>query len=258
MHLKRLLILAVVWAALPAAQALAVPQPAYISGAGEPYGLNGNIEAMNAAFGAGNWQRLTFANAVGSGAFTPGAFSMLYFDGSDGYDGDFTSFITANKSALETYVSGGGHVFLNAARQSGSDLDLGFSVTLHYQQAPNGYAANLGHQIFNGPLTPTGSSWSGFYFAQDEISGTGLGTLITNNFSNPVLAELSYGNGVVLFGGMTLSSYHSPQPEALNLRANILSYTNTYIVPEPATLQMGLMLGFGGFGILRIRKRPSA
>ncbi len=256
MRLKRL----VVWfvgavAGLSVTGAQATPQPAYISGVGEPYGVNGNLDAMNAAFGSGNWQRLTFSNAVASGAFTPGNYSMLFFDGSDGYDGEFTTFIGDNKSALENYVSGGGHVFLNAARQSGADLDLGFSVTLHFYQDKNASAYDSNHPIFHGPLSPTGTSWNATYFSHDYIVSSNAQTIIKNGIGNPILAQLNYGSGVILFGGMTPSSYHSPGPEALNLRANILSYTNNYVVPEPTSLQMGLMLAFGGFGLLRSKKR---
>ncbi len=39
-----------------------------------------------------------------------------------------------------------------------------------------------------------------------------------------VLAELKWGAGTVLFGGMTTTNFHSPFPAALNLRANTLAY----------------------------------
>jgi hypothetical protein len=41
-----------------------------------------------------------------------------------------------------------------------------------------------------------------------------------------VLAEKTHGRGHVLFGGMTMDNFHSPQPEAAHLRANILAYTS--------------------------------
>jgi hypothetical protein len=44
---------------------------------------------------------------------------------------------------------------------------------------------------------------------------------VTNTF---VLGEKNYGAGHVLFGGMTTDNFHSPQPEASNLRANIIAY----------------------------------
>jgi hypothetical protein len=36
-----------------------------------------------------------------------------------------------------------------------------------------------------------------------------------------------FGDGLVLFGGMTTDNFHSPQPQAQNLRANILDYLKT-------------------------------
>lgn len=47
-----------------------------------------------------------------------------------------------------------------------------------------------------------------------------------------MLGEKTFGAGLVLLGGMTTDNWHSPDPEAANLRANIIAYAAD-AVPSP-------------------------
>jgi hypothetical protein len=69
-----------------------------------------------------------------------------------------------------------------------------------------------------------GATFTGNYFSQASLSGSGLTVLLTNSIGNISLGEMTSGLGHVLFGGMSLPHSHSPQPQATSLLANILAY----------------------------------
>jgi hypothetical protein len=218
-----------------------------------PWGNITNDAAMNTAFGSGNWDRFTFSSAVSSGILSGSTYKTLFFEGSDSNGQAFTEFLNNNRNTLESWVTNGGSLFLNAARNNGyGALNLGFGVSLLSLNYSNtATAVNPNHLIFQGPNGATGASFSGNYFAHDTVIGSGLTSLI-NGSSGSVLAEKDYGFGHVLIGGMTTVNFHSPQPQATSLRANILSYAASKSnqasqpVPEPLTiLGSGLALGFG-------------
>ncbi len=190
---------------------------------------------MNTAFGAGNWNQFTFENAVSSGIFTPGSYTFLFFDGGDQNGTDFANFLSNNESSLQTFVSDGGSVFLDAAQNTGPNtINTGLGATLEWggtgypYASSNAYAVNTANAIFNTPNTPVGTSWTGNYFSHDAVAaGTGFTPLITSgsgDTGNVILTGSSYGAGYVLVGGMSTTEFHSPQPQADNLLANILVY----------------------------------
>jgi hypothetical protein len=57
------------------------------------------------------------------------------------------------------------------------------------------------------------------------VSGGGIAKIIQRTSdTKTVLGEVAIGSGYGLFGGMTTTNFHSPQPAATNLRANIICY----------------------------------
>lgn len=202
---------------------------AYIAGPGNPWGNTENDTAMDVAFGAANWDRLTFTNAVSSGIFTPGEYQFLFFDGSDHLGDEIQSFINAHQTQLEAWVDSGGSALINAGRNTtiSNPMSVGFGATLtqNFSSSMGTAAAVDGaHPIFNGPESPVGTTWSGNYFAHDYVTGLGFTPLIVNGNNNPILSERAWGSGHVMVGGMTTPNFHSPQPAARNLRANIFVY----------------------------------
>ncbi len=268
---------------------------AYIRGATQPWGEVTNEAAMDLAFGAGNWDDLRMA--AGPGPFLPGSgYRFLFLEGGDDTALELDAYLNANRAAIEAFVNAGGHLLLNAAPNEGVDIDFGFGgVTLDYQAGSGWFssavtAANAAHPAFVGPFTPVVTDYTGDSFGHAIVSGGGLSAIILSNDLPPppalpaatrasaapnggggppigsvVLGEKAFGSGLVVLGGMTTDNFHSPQPEAANLRANLLDYAangsvvaGTPVTSVPSVNGLGLLgltLGFGllAFGALRQR-----
>ncbi len=215
---------------------IAVPLPGSLSGQsayvrstiGEPWGSSDNDMAMNRVFGSNVWQDLRYETVSPAALFSP-AMHFIFLEGSDDNANALNTFLTANLATLQTWVSNGGSLFINAAPNQGANINLGFGVTLNYgtQISTIGAAAIPVNPIFNGPFTPVGTNWTGDNFSHATVSGAGLAPLIINiNNGSIILGEINAGLGHVLFSGMTVPIFQSPEPQADNLRANILAYGN--------------------------------
>ncbi len=227
---------------------------AYVSGSsGEPWGMPGNVNAMNDVFGAGNWDRLSFPSAVQQGVFN---YKCLFLDGGDGADSEFNAFIDTNRATLEAWVAGGGKLLVNAARWGSSPtvLDLGFGITLDNNfPHDTSTAPNLAHPIFNGPWGATGNFFDGDFLSHDIVYGGGLTPLLygSNDPSQVTLGEKAYGAGWVIAGGLTLPFFGEHplwNPDTRIMHRNLLEYM--CVVPEPASLSLLLI---GAAGLLRRR-----
>ncbi len=201
---------------------------AYLRSAiGLPWSSAANETQMDRVFGPGNWQDLRYEAAKSETLFSPHT-AFIFMEGGDNNAAALKTFLDANIATIQNWVSAGGRLFLNAAPSQGGSISFGFGITLNFPDFTSAAAAALPtHPIFNGPFTPVGTSWTGTAFAHASISGPSLTSLIQNSSNGrTVLAEMAYGKGKILFGGMTVDSFDSPQPEAQNLRANILAYLN--------------------------------
>jgi len=232
-------------------------QSAYVrSTIGEPWGTPDNDVAMNRVFGTNVWQDLRYETVNPAVLFNP-AMHFIFLEGSDDNANALNAFLTANLSAMQSWVSNGGSLFINAAPNEGGNINFGFGVTLNWTNpattSPSGTAVNPMNPIFNGPLTPVGTNWTGFWFSHATVSGTGLIPLIINtNNGSIILGEKAPGSGHVLFGGMTEPAFHSPQPQGNNLRANILAYVNakpqgTFDDLSETTAGLPVPVGYRGF-----------
>jgi hypothetical protein len=190
---------------------------------GEPWAEDdpaANPDAMDAAFGAGQWDPLRFEtfNIADLNSYT-----FIYMDGSDDGTNGLDAFMDANRTALETWVSAGGCLFVNAAPNSGDGTVLcPFNVQiLDNNEEENVTAADPTSPIFTGVAT----NYTGDSFSHAIVTGTGLTPLIVGNPSNDfVLAEAIQSNGFILYGGMTITFFQNPKPDSFNLRVNILQY----------------------------------
>jgi len=224
------------------AQAAAVN--AYLSAANPPFNDFSNEVAMTAAFGT-DWDRLQYGDAFGS-------YSMLYIDGFGDTAAEMVSFLDSNRSALEAYVLGGGRLFINAATEGQTLVDLVFGARLNEEsigaRGNTGIAVDTGSQLFAG----AGTSWDGFFFSHDDIQlADGYNALIVDDFGRTVLAGGFFGSGYVMLGGQTNTSYQVGVggSDPFQLRVNELLYAAqitqpaTGDVPEPGSLALVLLAG---------------
>jgi hypothetical protein len=192
-----------------------------------PWGSTSNEEAMDLEFGAGAWSDLRYETADVD-TLLSSQFSFIYMEGGDSNANELEAFVSANIVEIEQWVDAGGTLFLNAAPNEGGSQSWGFGgVTLHYTDFPSdpGHAVDPGHPIWNGPFLPTSLTFTGNYYAHASVSGPGLVPHILDaDGGNPNLAELQWGVGRVMFGGLTTSNFWTPTEESLNLRANVIDY----------------------------------
>lgn len=221
----------------------------YITGP-DPWGVTSNDAAMDVNFGVGGWDKMDWT--AGTAALA-GGYSFLFIDGGDGASTNFNSFVTANKAALEAFVSGGGHLLINAARWDAPLLNLGFGAAMAYNPSFTGAAVNPAAPLFAGPFGATGANWTGNYFSHDEVLGDYGTALIVGGSGQVLLSTKAYGAGNVMFGTITDPVFQGPSPEVYNLRANMIAYAST-AVPEPSSLVMA-GLGAAAVGAAAARRR---
>lgn len=229
---------------------------AYQTGVSNPWGQTTNNAAMDAAFGAGNWDLF---QGFSISAFS-GATRFVFLDGSDDSANQLNTFLTANIAAIEAFVSGGGSVFINAAPNEGGNIAAGFGgVVINYSASVSSAAkvdaAGVAAGLTDGGITDT---YTGTLFSHAAISGP-VSSLIFGQ-SGIILGGLDFGSGYALFGGQTTTNFHSPSADAFQLRVNQLLFAASQAdgdvaVPAPGALAL---LGFGLLGLLLVRRLPAA
>ncbi|MBK8344036.1 MAG: gliding motility-associated C-terminal domain-containing protein [Bacteroidetes bacterium] len=187
--------------------------------------LNDNINEMNTVFGAGGWNSDYYTTVDVATAFGPTS-KYVFLEGGDDHAIPMNTFLTANLTAIYDWVYQGGHLFMNAAPNYGTSMDWGLDgVTLSYPDySSSGFAVALTHPIFLGPYSPVGTTWTGNYFGHSTVEVPCGFTLIENEYGDVLCSERTYGMGVIIYGGMTSTSWHAPAPNASNLRKNIHEY----------------------------------
>ncbi len=197
-----------------------------VYGGAEPWSSISNTNAMNSVFGADGWN-LDFFETLDPSLIFNSSTCFVFLEGGDAMADELETFLGANSSLIESWVSFGGHLLLNSAPNEGDGMSFGFDeTTLNYPYFTDIANSATEHPIFDGPFTPVGSEWTGGSFGHASVSGSDWTALIVDAIAtdNIVLAEKMWGDGIVIFGGMTPNNFHSPLPEADNLRANIIAY----------------------------------
>jgi hypothetical protein len=197
-----------------------------ISSAGEPWGQNNNIYAMDAVFGPGGWDYFLFENLDPSQLLTA-QYRLIFLEGSNNGVSGLIDFLAQYQSMLEAWVHQGGALFINCAPNGFfGTIPMGFNgvhfeYTTEFGQVQ---ALDLSAAVFQGPFLPVSDTYYGNSFQHGEIKGD-FGTPLMGQPGNDhiALATKTWGNGLVYFGAMTIPYYHSPQPEADHLRQNILA-----------------------------------
>lgn len=214
----------------------------------QPWGSQSNVQNMNLAFGAGNWTQ-GFFQTINVNALLQPSVCLIYCDGGSMAAASMNNFLVANLPAIQAWVFAGGRLFLNAGPNTGANMNYGFGgVTLNYSNIGNGgggpysspgYAQTIPpHAIYLGPAPITATVHQDNFYCHGYITGPGITPIICNTVQawttwngaqqptngNVILASKPWGAGMCLFGSMTNTSFHNPQPSAGNLRANMLSW----------------------------------
>lgn len=194
----------------------------------DPFYSSDNIDKMDEVFGEDGWTEEFFDTMEPDDIFNEGT-CFVYLEGGAYTALEFKNFLTNNISDIENWVASGGNLILNAAPWEGSNISLGFDgTTLNYPSYVYTAEASTSFAIFDGPHLPVGDVWYGWWynFAHAKITGTGLTKLIEDYYtpSTAVLSFKEWGDGMVLFGGMTPAEYHTPDDEASNLRLNMFEF----------------------------------
>lgn len=220
--------------------------------ASNPWNNTTNDNALNAAFGSGNWTKSGYDLSGFTGA------SFVFLDGSDGNANSFSSFLSTNLSALESFVSNGGHLFINAAPNQGSSIGLGFGGTVLNYSYPNTFSNNatvnangVAAGLTNGGIT---TQYTGNWFSHANL--TGSFTSMIEGDAGTIFASKKWGKGLVAFGGQTTTNWHQPSADAQTLLKNELLYVSTTPVPEPETYAL-MLAGLGVIGLVAQRRKSS-
>jgi hypothetical protein len=200
---------------------------------------------MNQVFGEKGWSSAFFETINMDNVFSPKT-TYVFIDGSDNADIIFISFMEENWSQIQQWVEAGGRLFLNCAPNNldSGTYELGINGTKLEYGATNTDDSTIAdgsnsHPIFLGPGDPE-KDWTGSSFGHAYINGGGTALIVnSNNSSGIVCSELALGDGIVIFGGMTTTNFHDPQPQATYLRQNIHAYLsgNSY-TPQLGALTM--------------------
>ncbi|MFT5820483.1 MAG: hypothetical protein ACI8ZM_001725 [Crocinitomix sp.] len=192
---------------------------------GEPWGSASNTNAMNLAFGTGQWT-LDFFETLDPEAIFSSNTSFVFMDGSDNGASELNAFLIDNLEIIEDWVSLGGSLLMNAAPNEGGDIDFGFdgSVLIYADPSSSVTVDDLAHPAYLGPNSPTAVTMTGSNYSHGHITGSDFTTVLANSAdaTNIVLCEKVWGNGNIMMGGMTMNSFHSPLLEANNYRANLM------------------------------------
>ncbi|MCA9778597.1 MAG: Ig-like domain-containing protein [Candidatus Eremiobacteraeota bacterium] len=196
----------------------------------QPWDNNTIEDAMDAAFGTGEWSDLRYETFDISDL---NLYRFVYFEGSDETADELEAFLDTNRAAIESYVTNGGRLFVNAAPNEGDGMLFPFNVQLTYVEedtaADEVTAVDPTNPLFSGIAT----TYTGTDFSHAIVGPTGLVGLIETVTGGDdivggelVAAQAVQGLGFIVYGAMTTDNYHSPQPDAATLRANFIRYTS--------------------------------
>lgn len=199
---------------------------------GEPWGGSPNPDDMTNAFGPGGWTLGEFETADPTIVFAPTT-GFVFMDGSSMQATELETFLIANMAAMEAWVFGGGRLFINSAPNEDNGMSFGFGGTELVYAPPgsgthswDGTAFDAAYPALLGPLLPTATFMTGTYYGHALVTGVGLTNVMygDGDEAKVVLAEKCWGTGRVMFGGMTTTNWHDPDPQSQNWRSNLFTY----------------------------------
>lgn len=239
-----------------------VQATAYIEMSGYSWGSPGlpytsNRQAMDLAFGSGNWSE--YSELDGATPFLPAAgHDFIMIEGSTPAAETLKAYLITYNSEITSFVNNGGALYINVAVSNNSFpntplvdryIETGFGdIIISSPPSLNSYAGvtDPSHEIFtnyNSPILPDAADlyqYEGDEFAHGQVSGTGLTSILEGSDNSVlngeiVLAEIKDGakQVCVLFG--TITPYIETQPKGTNLQTSILKYAQACSKLSPPT-----------------------
>jgi hypothetical protein len=233
---------------------------AYLTGVNEPWDDYSNQDAMTGAFGS-DWDRLQYGDSFSD-------YALLYIDGGSLTSFEMIDYLNSNRGLLENYVLGGGRLFINAGTDLQTDISLVFGASsgelIDWDAGFSASAVDPTSSLFDG----AGTSWDGFYFSQNSLDTPDtFKSLINDDKGNTVLSGGFFGDGYVMLGTQTNTTWHAGinGSDPFQLRVNELLYALNVqpppvqpTIPEPETYAL-MVLGLAGVAIaVRRQRRPAA
>jgi len=235
---------------------------AYITTSSEPWGQTSNISALNAVYGSSGWNKYIYgtdANGNVSNIFSSTR-SLVFIEGGNSNTTAMKTFLDANWSTINTWISGGRTLIVSAAtNESIGKFQIGTSGVyseriltnnmVAYSSAstyPN-TASNV-HPLLRTNVTINGvtgdayysGNYYGNYVAHNVITGSGLNSIFTvsGQTSQYTLAEKVIGSGRMLVGGLTLPWFITvaswqPQPQMTRFMYAMLGWVQAVSNPAP-------------------------
>lgn len=226
-----------------------------VYGGSEPWYVTSNSEAMDAVFGDDGWF-LEYVETLDVFEVFDENTCFVYLEGSDAQANELETFLGTNGDFVENWVASGGNLLLNSAPNEGDGMDFGFDgVDLYYGWYSGSVTAfDAAHPIFNGPFTPITTDYTGGSFGHASVSGGSIEPIIIDSFdpSRYILADKGWGDGHVIFGGMTPPYFHSPSPDAQNLLQNIYDYIKLCAPVDLGVIELLSPVGGCGMGLEEI------
>lgn len=204
----------------------------------DPWGQNEDLQNFTTVFGAGHFGFYSsFTAATSAAIFSPGnRFVML--EGGAGSDADFQAYLDSNQASILDWVSGGGTLLLQSAGWDPGNYGIGPGTLVQdlYRNASNcGTLTSAGQAM----LTGTATTQCGEYLAHDYVSGIGLTAfMIGSNTSVPIVAAARYGDGAIIYSGLTDSEWNYAGPGLVDSLIDRSASFSAAAVPEPATLAL--------------------
>ncbi|MCK4344529.1 MAG: hypothetical protein KAX05_04525, partial [Bacteroidales bacterium] len=195
-----------------------------------PWNTVSYVTAMDAVLGSGNYTTIDFATATTNIATIVNNANFIYIEG--GSTPNYTScetFMNTVHTNLENFVTAGGRILLDFASQGGGPtFNMYFGGVTILRSSSQSVTVTAGdHAVFNGPYLPVATTMTGSSYSHDYISALAGSTplMITTGISSqPVLSELIWGSGKIMFRCATATEFHSPSSDSQNLLQNIIKY----------------------------------
>ncbi|MBC8048510.1 MAG: T9SS type A sorting domain-containing protein [Fimbriimonadaceae bacterium] len=207
---------------------------------GSPFFNTTNTTCMNTVFGEDNWTQEYFETVDPEILFSDSS-CFIFLDGSYNHIITMEIFLNDNRQLMENWVAAGGKLYLNS---SGSEyegehfyVDYGFDgtkIAMSYQVTDIKKKTGITHPIYEGPYSPVGTTFSGFYASNAVIYGNNYDTLAHENLDGvlfgaphndiPCMIEKQWGIGKVIMSAWAPSQLLDPEDKNMNLRQNILVY----------------------------------